>query len=98
MENAMVHIVEDDLTLRQSLAMLMDSMGIANRTYASGADFLKEYDNSCPNCIVLDLRIPDMSGLEIQETLLKSHCSPPIIFLSGYGDIQTAVKKAKRKK
>jgi FixJ family two-component response regulator len=89
---SMVYIVDDDADIRQSLAALLTTMEIPNRSYANGLDFLKEFDQGPPSCVLLDLRLPGMTGIEVQERLNKLPVSPSIIFMTGHGDVQTAVR------
>ena len=65
----------------------MESEGLSVETYASGADFFRAYDPKRPGCLVLDLRMPEMDGLELQRRLAAKGAHPPIIFVSGHGDV-----------
>ncbi len=88
---ATVFVVDDDPAIRKSLERLGESVGMAVKTYASATEFLAEYDAAHPGCLVVDLRLPGMSGLELQDRLSQQPLTPPIIFLTGYGDIAAAV-------
>jgi RNA polymerase sigma factor (sigma-70 family) len=91
MNQPTVFVVDDDDLVRSSLAMLLAANGLAVRTYESGEAFLAAYDPDQPGCLVLDLRMPGMSGLEVQAELNRRNSHLPILFLSGYGDIPTTV-------
>ena len=80
-----VFIIDDDEAVRDSLKMLMKSVGQVVEAYASPAEFLEVYDENRPGCIVLDIRMPGMSGLELQSKLNEMHCILPIIFITGHG-------------
>ena len=91
-----VHIVDDDEAVRDSIGMLLDTENIEHVTYASAIDFLKAYDESMCGCVVLDIRMPGMTGLELQEMLNRRNASMPIIFITGHGDIPMAVEAMRR--
>ncbi len=90
--NGVVHIVDDDQAVRDSLSFLMKSVGINHDTHASANDFLERFDAEQPGCIVLDIRMPGMSGLELQEMLNERKSITPIIFITGHGDVPMAVE------
>lgn len=92
---ATVHIVDDEPDVRDALAMLMRSVGLAVTTYPSAQDFLQRYRASGPGCLVLDVRMPGMSGLELQEKLARERIALPIIIITGHGDIAMAVRAMK---
>ena len=87
----MVFIVDDDLGMRKSLNLVMKSAGLQTELYASAEEFLDDYDPEQPGCLVLDLKMPGMSGRELQEKLAAQQVRIPIVFLTGYGDVPTAV-------
>ena len=87
-----VFIVDDDQGMRESLADLMDSVGFNTMSYANANDYLADYSTVRLGCLVLDIRMPGMSGLELQEELNRRDAVLPIIFISGHGDIPMAVK------
>jgi FixJ family two-component response regulator len=93
--DAMVYVVDDDPALREGLASLIRAMGLQPRTFATGADFLAFGRPDVPSCLVLDVRLPGLSGLDLQSTLGGSAASPPIIFISGHGDIPMSVRAMK---
>lgn len=91
-----VFVVDDDAAVRQSFEWLVGSVGLHTETYASAQDFLDAYDPARPGCLVLDVRMPGMSGLELQERLAGEGVSLPVIVVSGYGDVPTAVRVMKQ--
>ena len=86
-----VYVVDDDASIREVLAWLMQSNRIAVKTYSNAAAFLAEFKPDSPGCLVLDLYMPGMSGLDLQQYLIRHGISMPVIFLSGRGDIGKAV-------
>jgi len=94
-EKARVFVVDDDAGVLDSIAFLLRTVGIHAETYSSAADFLAAYDSDARGCIVLDVRMPGMSGLELQERLHAMGSSLPIIFLTAHGDVPTAVRAVK---
>jgi len=87
----MVHVIDDEASMRDSLALLLRSVGLPVTCHASPADFLTAFDPEQPGCIVLDIRMPQMSGLALQEWLTARKHDIPIIFITGHGDIPMAV-------
>jgi two-component system, LuxR family, response regulator FixJ len=87
-----VFIVDDDGAVRDALKFLMRSVGHPVETYASAFEFLDAYRDDKPGCLVLDIRMPGMSGLELQEKLLERRAIVPIIFITGHGDVPMAVE------
>jgi RNA polymerase sigma factor (sigma-70 family) len=81
--------------MRESLALLLQEAGLRVRTFSSAPELLEAYEVTEPGCLVLDLRMPGMTGLELQEALLEMGSALPIIFLSGFGDIPTTVRAIK---
>ncbi len=90
-----VHIVDDDISVRKSLERLLRSAGLEAKTYASAQDFLSANLPDRPGCLVLDLKMPGINGLELQEKLRDLHRSTPIIFVTGYGKVPESVKAMK---
>jgi FixJ family two-component response regulator len=90
-----VFVVDDDAAIRDSLADLFGSVGLSVETFQSAADFLKRAPVDVPSCLVLDVRMPGLSGLEFQEELHKADLQTPIIFMTGYGDIPMTVRAMK---
>jgi len=91
-DQPIVAVVDDDEAVRDSLSMLMESVGIQHRPYSDAMSFLNDLDNLRHGCIVLDIRMPGMSGLELQAELNRREVTLPIIFITGHGDIGMAVK------
>lgn len=87
-----VIVVDDDEGVRDSLSMLLESVGLPHRLYGSAGELLSELSQLPPGCLVLDIRMPDMSGLELQAVLRKKEVALPIIFITGHGDIGLAVQ------
>lgn len=90
------HIVDDDASLRKGLARLLRSNGIETEVFDSAAAFLKSGLANRSGCIVLDVHMPGLSGLDLQESLAAVACTMPIIFLTGRGDIPMSVQAMKR--
>lgn len=93
---ATVFVIDDDGAVRDSLATLLRAAGLPVRTYESARHFLREFRPEYSGCLMLDIRMPGMSGLELQEELAQRRCRMPIIFLTGHGDVPTAVRALKR--
>lgn len=93
--DAVLFVVDDDDAMRRSLAYLFDSAGWRVESFESAHDFLDRYDGHLPGCLVLDVRMPLMSGLELQQTLKNHGVHLPIIFLTGHGDLAMAVQAMK---
>jgi two-component system response regulator FixJ len=87
-----VYLVDDEFSVRDSLRLLIESTGQTVRSFDSAEAFLKSYDHKEPGCLLLDIRMPTMSGLELQEELLAREISIPIIFISGHAGIPDSAK------
>jgi two-component system response regulator FixJ len=87
-----VFIVDDDQAVARSLRWLIESVRLKVETFASAQAFLDGYDAAKPGCLVLDVRMPGMSGIELQERLTAQRIRVPIIFITGHGDVQMAVR------
>ena len=90
-----VHVVDDDAAIRDSLRWLMESVGLRVHTYDSAQGFLTKSYEVTAGCLLLDVRLRDMSGLELQRKLRENGLRLPIIFMTGYGDIMMAVQAMK---
>jgi FixJ family two-component response regulator len=95
-ERALVHIVDDDASMRGALEGLFDSVGLQTQTYASAKDFLSANLSNQPGCIVLDIRLPDMNGLEFQTRLTQTGVGIPVVMMTGHGDIPMSVHAMKQ--
>ena len=94
-DTQVVHVVDDDVAVRDSLKMLLTSVGLSCQVHESGAAFLADFDESVSGCIVADIRMPGMSGLELQAKLNESETEVPLIFITGHGDVPMAVDAMK---
>lgn len=92
MNTATVFVVDDDAGVRKGLMLLLQSNGYRVEGYSGAREFLAAYDPAQPGCLVLDVRMPGMSGLELQEKLVADKIDLPIIILTGHGDVPMAVK------
>jgi len=89
------YVVDDDESIRTLWRWLMESNGIAVQTFATADQFIRAYRRCEPGCLVLDLRLPGMSGLELQQYLTQQGIEIPIVFVTGHGDVPAAVKALK---
>jgi two-component system, LuxR family, response regulator FixJ len=87
-----VFVVDDDDAVRSSLRLLLKSVGQTAEAYPSAQAFLGAFDPDRPGCLVLDIRMPGMSGLELQQKLNAMHAITPIVFITGHGDVPMAVE------
>ncbi len=90
-----VFVVDDDVSVRKSLELLIDSAGWKAETFASAQEFLHRPRVAAPSCLVLDLSLPDLDGLELQKRVAPDRSDMPIIFISGYGDVPMTVQAMK---
>ena len=90
-----IYLVDDDEAVRDALGMLLKSIGLEHETFASALDFLQSYDARRHSCLVADIRMPGMSGLELQQRLNERRSEIPIIFITGHGDVPMAVTALK---
>jgi FixJ family two-component response regulator len=89
---SIVLVIDDDASLREALSSLFRSIGLQAKTFASAAEFLQFKLPDAPTCLVLDVRLPGVSGLDFQAELAKAHIDIPIVFMTGYGDIPMTVR------
>ena len=94
-ETRTIHLIDDEESIRRSAGFMLRTSGFDVKTYASGVEFLKEVKNADPGCILLDVRMPEMDGLEVQAELNNRGVTMPVIVLTGHGDINTAVTAMK---
>lgn len=92
MSDATVIVIDDEPSLRRSLSRLLRSAGYAVEVFASAREFLDQPPREGLHCLVLDVKMPDLSGLELQQALIQRNRSLPIIFITGHGDIPTSVR------
>jgi two-component system, LuxR family, response regulator FixJ len=90
-----VHVVDDDEAVRRSLALLLSSFGHATATYPSAEALLATLDRLTPGCVIVDIRMPGMDGLSLQEELTQRACKLPVVMVTGHGDVGLAVRAMK---
>lgn len=93
--DALVFVVDDDPSVRNGLARLLKAANVNVESFSSAGEFLKRAPHPGPCCLVLDIKMPGFTGLDLQEQLSKGKIAIPIIFLTGHGDVPTAVKAMK---
>ena len=96
MSDSIVHVVDDDEYTRKGTERLLEAAGLEPRTYASAREFLGTIDSESPGCLVLDVRLPDQSGLDLQAALAIRGVLLPIIFVTGHGEITDTVLAIQR--
>jgi len=96
MSDPTVFVVDDDEPVRDAIGMLLDTVDLPYESYASAQEFLDAYDPARRGCLVLDIRMPGMSGLELQQRLEEMRAGLPIVFITGHGDVPMAVEAMKR--
>ena len=94
-QSPVIYLVDDDEAVRDALGMLFKSIGLKHETYASALDFLERYDPARHSCLVADIRMPGLSGLELQQRLNEQRSEIPVIFITGHGDVPMAVTAMK---
>lgn len=94
-QHPVVFIVDDEPAVRDSLALLLGQEGVRVQTFENAESFLNAYQPDYIGCIILDVRMPGIDGLQLQEKLSQCNCIMPIIFLTGHGDIPTSVRAIK---
>lgn len=87
-----VYVVDDDVAIRDAMRLLLSPMGMQVRCYATAQEFLAAPNTIQPGCVLLDLRMPSMSGLELQRVFNERHQPKPIIFMSGHADVEATVR------
>ena len=93
--NPLVYLVDDDAAVRDSLTTLLSSVNLESRAYASAQAFYTDHEPGRPGCLVLDICMPGISGLELQERLSRERSSIPVIIITGHGNVQAAVQSMK---
>ncbi len=96
MTTGLAYLVDDDAAIRDALAWLLRSRGIQSRAWPAAEAFLADYRDDMSGCLVLDVRMTGMTGIELFDRLLTRGCAMPVIFLTGHGDVPLAVKALKR--
>jgi len=91
----MVFVIDDDESIREALKSLIRSVGLSVETFASAQDFLQSTRPDVPSCLILDVRMPGLSGLDLQRDLAETNIQIPIIFITGHGDIPMSVRAMK---
>jgi FixJ family two-component response regulator len=90
-----VFVVDDDPSVRKSLRRLLAAAGLRVEVFGTAQEFLEKYSGAAPGCLVLDVRLPGLNGLELQQTLAKRDCYLPIVFITGHGNIPMSVQAMK---
>ncbi len=94
-ENPIIYIVDDNDDIRETLELLFESVDLGAKSFASAGEFLDAYPMGQPGCLIADVRMPGMSGLELQEEMAKLSIDLPVIIITGYGDVEMAVNAMK---
>ena len=94
-QTPLVYLVDDDDAVRDALGLLLRSIGLECEPYASAIEFLERYDPKRQSCLVADIRMPGLSGLDLQQRMNDRHAEVPIIFITGHGDVPMAVNAMK---
>lgn len=94
-ERPVVFVVDDDISVRESLELLIGSAGWQPEVFESAMEFLAQPRMAVPNCLILDVNLPELNGLDLQQLIAAERTETPIIFVTGYGDIPTSVKAIK---
>ena len=92
---AIVFVVDDDASVREALARLVRSADLRVEAFASAEEFLKRPREDAPSCLLLDVRLPELSGLDLQQRMVEANHEIPIVFITGHGDIPTTVRAMK---
>jgi FixJ family two-component response regulator len=93
--DATVFVIDDDASVREALGGLIRSAGLKVQTFASAQEFLGHLPADVPSCLVLDVRLPGLSGLDLQSRMAELHLEIPIVFITGHGDVPTSVRAMK---
>ena len=90
-EDQTIFIIDDEKSVRDSIKLLMESIGLNAQVFASAQEYLDQFDADAPGCLITDIRMPMMSGLDLQQKLSEKALHPPIIMITGHGDVPMAV-------
>jgi FixJ family two-component response regulator len=93
-DQPIIYVLDDDHRVREALSSLLSSLGLRVEVFASAAEYLRFEKPDCPACLILDLELPGMNGLELQQEIAGDH-SPPIVFVTGHGDVPSSVRAMK---
>jgi two-component system response regulator FixJ len=91
----LIHLVDDDEAIRRSAGFMLKTSGFRVQTYETGVELLKHARSLEPGCILLDIRMPEMDGLEVQRALREAGCMLPVVIMTGHGDVSVAVQAMK---
>lgn len=91
-----VFVIDSESQIRDDISSLVQSVGLKAQTYGSATEFLEELDPEAPGCLIMDVRLPGMNGLQLQRELKNRGCIAPVIFVSRHGDIPTVVRAVRR--
>jgi len=94
-DRRLIHVIDDEEAVRRSASFMLKTSGFDVETWPSGVAFLKEARHAKPGCILLDVRMPEMDGLEVQQALTEDGIGMPVVVLTGHGDVQVAVRAMK---
>jgi len=94
-DRATVFVIDDDVSVRDAIEGVVKSVGLRAQTFESTQEFLSRSPSDGPNCLILDVRLPGLSGLDFQHELTRANISIPIVFVTGYGDIPMTVRATK---
>ncbi|HZJ96438.1 MAG TPA: response regulator [Oligella sp.] len=94
--NSVIFVVDDDDAVRDSLRLLLETQNYQVQTFASGEEFLEQYNPNLVSLLITDVRMPGMSGLQLQEQLIERKATLPIVFITGHGDVNMAVSTMKK--
>ena len=94
-ESPIVYVVDDDVSVREALTNLLESVGLKVETFSSADKFLASRRASAPSCLILDVRLPGLSGLDLRRQLTQTNREIPIVFITGHGDIPMSVRAIK---
>lgn len=92
---SIVYLIDDDASIRKALALALSRKGFNIKTFETSQAFLNEYQESMPSCLVLDIKMPKMTGLELQKVLIEKNINIPVIFITGHGDVPASVQAFK---
>lgn len=95
-QGTLIRIVDDDASTRRALGFMLQIEGYSTRVYGNGKSFLDQDDTTIPGCLILDVRMPQITGLQLQREILRRNIKLPIVFVTGYADVDVAVESMRR--